>query len=127
MRLSQNTRLTRLTHAASKPLFVEFPFDQRQAIVAEEHDAIDENRWRPESAPLDQLIGIGSELRFVLGGGDFSEVFPFIEARFSHYVAQDVVLADVAIVTPVALEYSTRIERDFSMFLSDKRSAHGLD
>ena len=45
--------------------------DQHQAVVAEEHLAVDEHRGRAETAARDQLLGVDPQLVLVLGAAIF--------------------------------------------------------
>ena len=58
----------------------EFVFDQWQAVVAEEHRALDEHRRRAEAAARDQLLDVGAQPGLVLIGRNLGEEFFFVEA-----------------------------------------------
>src|SRR5262249_2580907 len=108
-------------------LLVQLPLDQWQAVVAEKHCAVDENRGRAETTALDQLFGIGAQPGLVIGGGKFQEVFLFVEPDLAHDAPQYLALTDVAIGTPIAFKNPPRVGRDLSMLFGDEYAAHGLD
>src|SRR6202023_1327378 len=101
--------------------------DQRQAVVAEEHLAVDEHRGRAEAAARDQLLGIDAQLVLVLGRRDLFEKLVLVQTGRTYDVAQDLVAAEVAVLAPVGLEDGARVGRNLAVLLRDERSAHRLD
>src|SRR6266849_8949263 len=106
---------------------LECVLDQDQAVVAEEHVAVDENRGRAEPAAVDQFLRVGAQFLLILRRGDFGEIFLLVEADGAHDIAQDIVLADVAVLAPIALEDAAGVRRNFAVFARDERTAHRLD
>src|SRR5208282_5961553 len=101
--------------------------DQRQPIVAEEHRSLDEHRWRSKTAARDQLLDVLAQLGLVLIGGNLREKFFFFEARLAHDFAQYVVLADILVFPPIALEHALGVTRDYTTLIGDERATHRLD
>src|ERR1700691_1712698 len=101
--------------------------DQWQAVVAEEHRALDEHRRRSKTAARDQLLDVCAQPRFVFVGRDLREKFFFVESDFLHDFAHHVVFADVLVVCPIALEHAFGVTRNHAMLIGDQRPAHRLD
>jgi hypothetical protein len=104
------------------------PFQQDQAIAAEEHvGLVQEHGGRAEAAAPDQLVSVGAQPVLAVLRVDPGEEGGGVEAGGSGDLADHAIVVDIAEITPIGLEHPGRIGRDQARIERDEGAPHQAD